>query len=195
MSAGPQVRSPRCPTCPSVPAFTLASHQRLTCPRQYARGPEHQARYPASYTSIFREETRPCGTRFPVAFQPPAFVSRAPCPAGDFRPLTVGLPTCLRIPAPARRTLARFTRSARVRPRPGRALSLPRGQRCSPAVGASATAACRLSAAGPCHPGEQSSPSAYMTRHQQEFPGSRPIPVFPLTCGQPGWNGGSWAFP
>ncbi len=37
--------------------------------------------------------------------------------------------------------------------------------------------------------------SAYLTRHQQEFPGSRPIPVFPLTCGHPGWDGGPWAFP
>src|SRR5260370_8274497 len=34
-----------------------------------------------------------------------------------------------------------------------------------------------------------------MTRHQQEFPGSRPIPVFPLTCGRPGGDGGPWAFP
>ncbi len=81
-----------------------------------------------------------------------------PVPPGNSAPLTVGLPPRLRIPAPARRTLTRFTRSARVRPRPGRALSLPRGQRCSPAVGASAAAACRLSAAGPCHPGETTQP-------------------------------------
>ncbi len=34
--------------------------------------------------------------------------------------------------------------------------------------------------------------SAYMTRHQQEFPDSRPIPVLPLTCGHhsaPGRSG------
>ena len=68
-------------------------------------------------------------------------------------PLTIGLPPRLRVPAPARRTLARFTRSARMRPRPGRAPSIPRGQRCSPAVDESAAVACRLSAAGPWHPG------------------------------------------
>ena len=84
--AGPQVRSPRCPTCLSVPAFALASSQRLTCPRQRPCGPEHQARYPASYMGTFRGETRPCGTRFPAAFRPPAFAFWAPCPARDFRP-------------------------------------------------------------------------------------------------------------
>jgi hypothetical protein len=34
-----------------------------------------------------------------------------------------------------------------------------------------------------------------VTRHQQEFPDSRPIPVLPLTCDRHGWNGGPWAFP
>ena len=34
-----------------------------------------------------------------------------------------------------------------------------------------------------------------VTRHQQRFPGSRPIPVVPLTCGHPGWGSGPWAFP
>ncbi len=34
-----------------------------------------------------------------------------------------------------------------------------------------------------------------MTRHQREFPGSRPIPVLPLACGRHGWDGGPWAFP
>ena len=33
-----------------------------------------------------------------------------------------------------------------------------------------------------------------MTRHQQEFPGSRPIPVLPLTCGHPGWDSGPLGF-
>ncbi len=37
--------------------------------------------------------------------------------------------------------------------------------------------------------------SADVTRHQREFPGSRPIPVLPLACGRPGWVGGPWAFP
>ena len=34
-----------------------------------------------------------------------------------------------------------------------------------------------------------------VTRHQQEFPDSRPIPVLPLTCDRHGWDDGSWAFP
>jgi len=44
---------------------------------------------------------------------------------------------------------ARFPRSARMRPGPGRAPSIPRGRRCPLAVDLSAAAACRLSAAGP----------------------------------------------
>src|SRR6266704_6124881 len=60
--------------------------QRLTCPRQRPYGPEHQARYPASYTSSSREETRSCGTRFPAAFRPPASAFWAPCPAREFSP-------------------------------------------------------------------------------------------------------------
>src|SRR5271166_4260361 len=34
-----------------------------------------------------------------------------------------------------------------------------------------------------------------MTRHQREFPGSRPIPVLPLACGRHGWDSGPRAFP
>src|SRR6266511_3334450 len=34
-----------------------------------------------------------------------------------------------------------------------------------------------------------------VTRHQQEFPDSRPIPVLPLTCDRHGWDDGPWAFP
>jgi len=102
--------------------------------------------------------SRSCGPAFLLPFSRRHSLHRHPVPPRNSAPLTVGLPPRLRIPAPARRTLARFTRSARMRPGPGRALSLPRGQRCSPAIGASAAAACRLSAAGPCHPGETTQP-------------------------------------
>jgi hypothetical protein len=34
-----------------------------------------------------------------------------------------------------------------------------------------------------------------VTRHQREFPDSRPIPVLPLTCDRHGWDGGPWAYP
>jgi hypothetical protein len=37
--------------------------------------------------------------------------------------------------------------------------------------------------------------SVCVTRHQQRFPDSRPIPVLPLTCNRHGWNSGPWAFP
>jgi hypothetical protein len=72
-----------------------------------------------------------------------------PVPPGASAPLTIGLPTGLHLPVPAGRTLARFPRSARMRPGPGRAPPIPRGRRCSLAVDLSAAAACRLSAAGP----------------------------------------------
>jgi transposase len=34
-----------------------------------------------------------------------------------------------------------------------------------------------------------------VTRHQQGFPDSRPVPVLPLTCDRHGWSSGPWAFP
>ena len=73
-------------------------------------------------------------------------------------PLTVGLPHRLRIPAPEMRTHSRFStfRTHETRTGPG-ALST-RGQRCPLAVGPSATAACRIPAAGPCHPGTATQP-------------------------------------
>jgi len=71
--------------------------QRLTCPRQRAFAPGHQARYPASYTRPPAEEpsTLPC---FPAAFRPPASAFWASFPAPGFRP-PYGRPTT----PPARR--------------------------------------------------------------------------------------------
>ena len=34
-----------------------------------------------------------------------------------------------------------------------------------------------------------------LTRHQQEFPGSRPVPALPLACDRHGWDSDPWAFP
>jgi len=79
----------------------------------------------------------------------------------DSAPLTIGLPAGLHIPVPAGRTLTRFPRSARMRPGPGRAPSIPRGRRCPLAVDLSAAAACRLSAASPWHPGTTTQPGMY----------------------------------
>ena len=57
------------------------------------------------------------------------------------------------------------------------------------------TAACRLAAAGPCHPGA-SNPSrdVSLTRHQQGFTGVRPSRPFPSPVA-PGRNGDPWALP
>jgi len=65
---------------------------------------------------------------------------------------------------PAWRTLAGFPRSARVRPGPGRAPSLPRERRCPLAIELSVAAACRLSTAGSCHPGTAIQPGMSMSR-------------------------------
>ena len=84
--AGPPVRSPRCPTCPSVPAFALASPQRLTCPRQRPFGPGHRPGIRPVIRGAIREEFPVLRPRFPAAFRPPAFASWAPCPAREFSP-------------------------------------------------------------------------------------------------------------
>jgi len=56
--------------------------------------------------------------------------------------------------------------------------------------------ACRLATAGPCHPSATfPTRDVRLTKHQREFPGSRPIPVLSLACGHHGWGGGPWAFP
>jgi hypothetical protein len=97
-----------------------------------------------------------------------------PVPPGASAPLTIGLPPRLRIPVPARRTLARFTRSARMRPRPA-GLSLYPGDsgahRPSRHPRPSPAASQRRSL-----PPRRHNPArdVIMTRHQQEFPGSGP---------------------
>ena len=142
------VRSPRCPTCPSVPASASASPQRLTCPRQRPCRPGH----PPVSGQLCRGHPgeipvpRPL---FPLPFGRRPSLPGHPVPPGASAPLTIGLPPSLHLPAPAGRTLTRFPRSARMRPGPGRAPSIPRGRRCSLAVDLSAAAACRLSAASP----------------------------------------------
>ncbi len=185
--AGPQVHSPKCPTCPLVGVSAAASFPRLTCPRQHP----FQGRAPGPVSGQLSTDhpgrgSRCCGLRFPAAFRLPAFASWTPCPARrDSAPIAVGLPPQARIPAHLPRTLAGFPRFPRVRPGPGRALSMPRGRRCSLAIGSSVAAACRLTSAGPYSP-RYSSPTrdVCMSRHRREFPGSRPIPALPLACGR-----------
>jgi hypothetical protein len=134
--------------------------------------------------------------RFPAAFRPPAFASWAPCPARrDSAPFTVGLPPPVRIPVHLRRTLAGFTRFTRVRPGPGRALSISRGRRCSSAIEISVAAACRLTAAGPYHLGTSTQPEVLVSRDISKSFRIVAPPALPLTCDRHGWDSGPWAFP
>src|SRR6516164_5791822 len=106
--------------------------------------------------------------------------------------LTVGLPHRPRIPAHGMRTHCRVCtfRTHETRTGPG-ALYTP-GTAVSTDRKASAAIACRLSAAVPIIPEKPPAREVSVTRHQQGFPGSRPIPVLPLACGRHGWNGGPW---
>ena len=112
-SSGPVLRSVHliqrhrerepCPViAPNLPfgssGYRLLRLQRLTCPRQRAFAPGHQARYPASYTRRPAEEPAML-SRFPAAFRQPAFASWASCPAREFGP-PYGRPTSAAAAAP-----------------------------------------------------------------------------------------------
>jgi hypothetical protein len=77
---------------------------------------------------------------------------------GNSAPLTVGLPHRLRIPAPEMRTHGTVStfRTRETRTGPG-ALCTP-GTAVLTGHAPSAAAACRLSTAGPCHPGDPTQP-------------------------------------
>jgi hypothetical protein len=79
-------------------------------------------------------------------------------------PLTIGLPPRLRVPAPARRTLARFTRSARMRPRPGRAGRL-------------------------LYPGDSGAHRPSMNPRPSPAASQRPVPGIPVQQPSPGCGG------
>jgi hypothetical protein len=96
-----------------------------------------------------------------------------PVPPRDSAPLTIGLP---RQPA---RTRAGFPCSARARCGWGWAPSIPRGRRCLHGQVPSLTAACRLAAAGPCHPGATTCPGESSSRGISEGSLASPCPAFP----------------
>ena len=115
---------------------------------------------------------------FPAAFRPPASASWASCPARGFRP------SCDRPTAPRRaRTRAGFPCSARARCGWGRAPSIPRGRRCLHGQVPSLTAACRLPAAGPCHPGTTTRPGESSSRGISEGSLAFAPSSLPLACG------------
>jgi hypothetical protein len=144
-----------------------------------------------------RRRTWSRGHRFPVVFRPPAFASWAPCPAGKFRP-DHSRPTTTAYAYPRTRRGPRHgfttfhTRETRTGPgalfTPGMTVfaghRVVRDRRLPPHNG-------RSLPPRHCVPARD----VDVTRHQQEFPDSRPIPVLPLTCDRPGWDDGPWAFP
>jgi len=133
---------------------------------------------------------------FLLPFGCPASALWTPCPATGIQPpLRSAYRTACAYPRLRCGPIAGFTRSARMRPGPGRAPSIPRGRRCPPAatpLRPSPAASQQRSL-----PSRKSRPArdVSVTRHQQGFPVSRPIPVLPLACGRHGWDGGPWAFP
>jgi hypothetical protein len=136
----------------------------------------------------------PAVRRFPAAFPPPAFASWAPCPARrSSAPITVGRPPQMRTPATDPGRVSTFhTRETRTGPgalfTPGMTVfaghRVVRGRRLPPHNGRSLPPQCYVPAR-----------DVGVTRHQQEFPDSRPLPVLPLTCDRHGWDDGPWAFP
>ncbi len=118
-----------------------------------------------------------------------------PVPPVDFRP-SYHRPTAL--PAHTRACTADPDEVSTFRThetRPDRTPSIPREQRCSPAIERSVAVACRLSADWSLPP-RRCTPArdVDVTRHLQRFPGSRPLGL-PRTCGHHGWSSGPWALP
>ena len=138
---------------------------RLTCPRQRSFEPGSKTGIRASYTRTIREEFPVLRPRFPAAFRPPGirFPGTLSC-QGVQPPLRSAYRTACAYPRLGCGPIAGFTRSARVRPGPGRAPSLPRERRCPLAIELSVAAACRLSTAGSCHPGTATQPGMSMSR-------------------------------
>ena len=194
--SGPRVRSPKCPTCPSAPtsasAFTSKAHLPTSAP----------SRAPSTRLGI-----RPVGPStsgggsglavdgFLLPFGCRHSLLGHPVPPGVPPPLRSAYRSSRAHPRTFHGPIAGFPRSACVRPGPGRALSLPRGRRCSQAIGSSVAAACRLSTTGPYHPGTASQPGMLILRGIIESSLVVAPPALPLACGRHGWSGGPWTFP
>src|SRR6266540_2478905 len=196
--AGPPVRSPRCPTCPSVPTFTSASSPKAHLPTSAPiRGSRHQARYPAGYPTTIQEKdlvtqlsVSRCLSTTGIRFL--GTLSRREFRPDHSRPTSTAH-AYLRTRCGPRRGFTTFhTRETRTGPG---ALFTPR---MTVFAGHRVVRSLRLPP-----PNGRSLPPRHcvptrdvdVTRHQQEFPDSRPIPVLPLTCDRHGWDDGPWAFP
>jgi hypothetical protein len=176
-------------------AFCSKAHLPTSAP---VRARAAAARHPGQlYKGHPGEGPRSCGPCFPAAFRLPGIrFLGTPIPPGDSAPLTAGLPHRLRIPAPEIRTLTGFPPSARVRPGPGRAPSLPRGQRCL--AGHRRIRGRRLPpSSGRSLSSRHSYPArdAIVTRHRRGFPDSRPYRSFPSPVTVLAGTTAPWAFP
>jgi hypothetical protein len=98
---------------------------------------------------------------FPAAFRPPAFASWASCPARGFRP-SYDRPTAPPADGADPSGVSMF-RTRKTRPGPGAlctpGTAVPARPRMHPMA-----AACRLPAAGPCHPGTATHPGMFSSR-------------------------------
>jgi hypothetical protein len=138
---------------------------RLTCPRQHPVGPG------LSHPVSSQLSTRPPGggpgpaaRGFPLPFGCQPSLLGHPVPPGFPPPLLSAYRTRTALAVPSRTHDAGLPRSTRVRPGPGRALSIPRGQRCSSTIEGSVAVACRFSTASPCHPGTTTQPGMFRSR-------------------------------
>ena len=172
--------------------------QRLTCPRQHPiRGSGHQARYPAGYPTtiqekdlVMRSSVSRCLSTTGIRFL--GTLSRREFRPDYSRPTTTAH-AYLRTRCGPRRGFTTFhTRETQTGPgalfTPGMTVfaghRVVRGRRPPPHNG-------RSLPPRHCFPTRD----VDVTRHQQEFPDSRPIPVLPLACDRHGWDNGPWAFP
>jgi hypothetical protein len=159
-------------------------------------GSEHQARYPASWSSTPPEEVPVLRSTGSCCLSAAGIRFLGTLSRREFRPpyRSAYRSSCAH-PRTFHGPIAGFPRSACVRPGPGRALSLPRGRRCSQAIGSSAAAACRLSTTGPCHPGTASQPGMLILRGIIESSLVVAPPALPLACGRHGWGRRPLDFP
>jgi hypothetical protein len=153
-------------------------------------GPACSIRYPASYPHAIRRRTGTAACGFLSLFSCRHSLLGHPFPPGVPPPLLSAYRPRSALADPRRTHGAGFTRSTRVRPGPGRALSLPRGLRCSPTTDGPWPSPAASQRLVPFIPALQPNPGSRVTRHQQEFPVSRPMPVLPLACNRHGWGSG-----
>jgi hypothetical protein len=157
----------------------------------------HQARYPASYPPTTREE-------FPVVRSTVSCCLSAAGVRflGTLSYQTEFRPHCCRPTAPAAHTRAPTTDPGRVSTFRTRETRTGPGALCTPGTAVFTGHRHFRGRRPPPHNGWSLAPrhsyptrDDLFTRHRQEFPGSRPVPVLPLACDRHGWDSSPWTFP